>query len=597
MQDPLLYNHNHQGTSGTSGNSGARPPRNPSSRKPPATTIGRRSSGAHGSVANNSHGHSNDHGGIGSGSGLGGGSSIGGAPSSVHCSSLLLRTNGSSHRDDMSDLSGSYHHAAAVVPTGDDAGPWRHAPRTRLPAHPQPHGDHDESSFHNRRGHHHHHQQHQHQHQQQHQQHVSLCRVLPLLGDDHASGSIEVEALQSQQEDVAARIPAIMLLMDPSRKKYEVMQLWMDPHLDTIREIIQAISRNLGDWKQDYDGLFQVRNNHFSQLIHVLSAGRYDILPQEVWVAKPWSMSAKVTVGYASTLLNHLKRIGVLEYKRASDFKTLRNGLRRKPTHSHGHGSSAATNDTVLVLSAKAQRRIYVPEGILKHHHAAQFLSFVPTFEQISQVDVGDASSSVASALSDSLAEEDPIHMASLQQQQRSKLGSSDEQSETESTYSTTGTSSPRPKNKLRHYVSTYDNGGMVARTTMMDIVPNDAAPAPTHHSSFCDNASATTRASAYVLRTARTSPPSPSPSETAAASEQVRGLGRWLRALNCTKASSASSVSSSTDPDPLLLHTADYSPKPRPQRRMIDYSSDAASQSSGAPLLFSPRSDWVADE
>jgi hypothetical protein len=571
MQDPLLYNHNQ----GTTGNSGARPPRNPSSRKPPATTIGRRSSGAHGSVANNSHGHSNnDHGGIGGGS-------IGGAPSSVHCSSLLLRTNGSSHRDDMSDLSGSYHHAAAVVPTGDDAGPWRHAPRTRLPAHPQPHGDHDESSFHNRRGHHHH------------QQHVSLCRVLPLLGDDHASGSIEVEALQSQQEDAAARIPAIMLLMDPSRKKYEVMQLWMDPHLDTIREIIQAISRNLGDWKQDYDGLFQVRNNHFSQLIHVLSAGRYDILPQEVWVAKPWSMSAKVTVGYASTLLNHLKRIGVLEYKRASDFKTLRNVLRRKPNHSHGHGSSAATNDTVLVLSAKAQRRIYVPEGILKHHHAAQFLSFVPTFEQISQVDVGDASSSVASGLSDSLAEEDPIHMTSLQQQQqRSKFGSSDEQSETESTYSTTGTSSPKPKNKLRPYVSAFDNNnGMMARTTMMDVVPDAAAP--THHSSFCDNASATTRASAYVLRTARTSPPSPSPSETP--SEQTRGFTRWLRALNCTKASSASlSVSSSTDPDPLL--PADFPPKPQRPRRMID-SSDAASQSSGAPLLYSPRSDWVADE
>jgi hypothetical protein len=583
MQDPLLPS-----SYSTPGNSGARPPRNPASRKPPATTTGRRSSagalGGNISSSNSSNiitststttsANNNNHHDAGGSS-----NSVFGAPSSVHCSSLLLHRTNSSHRDDMSDLSGSYHHAAAVVPTGDDAGPWRHAPRTRLPAHPQPHGDHDESSFHNRRGY----------------TSGNLCRVLPLLLDDQAGGSIEVEALQSlhnqqqqqqqqqfqhqsQQEDAAARIPAIMLLMDPQRKKYEVMQLWMDPNLDTIREIIQAISRNLGDWKQDYDGLFQVRNNHFSQLIHVLSAGRYDILPLEVWVAKPWSMSAKVTVGYASTLLNHLKRLGVLEYKRAADFNnSLRNMIIRpkQPSYNSANNSSSGNNnDTVLVLSTKAQRRIYVPEGIMKHHHAAQFLSFVPMFEQISQVDVGDASSSVASGLSDSLAEEDPIHMTNSQHQ-RSKTGSSDDQSETESTYSTTGTSSPKPKNKLQHYVTTTNS---MARAMTM------AATDGTAHQS-CD-ASAVTRASAYVLRTTRTSPPLPSE-----VSEQARGLARWLRALNCTKSSSASSVSSA-DPDPLLPSD---SSKIRP-RRMFD-ASDAASQSSGAPLLFSSRSDWVADE
>jgi hypothetical protein len=36
---------------------------------------------------------------------------------------------------------------------------------------------------------------------------------------------------------------------------------------------------------------------------------------------------------------------------------------------------------TVLTLSELAQARIYAPDGILKHHHASEYLTFVPPFE------------------------------------------------------------------------------------------------------------------------------------------------------------------------------------------------------------------------
>jgi hypothetical protein len=52
----------------------------------------------------------------------------------------------------------------------------------------------------------------------------------------------------------------------------------------------------------------------------------------------------------------------------------------------YGVGSSTsvkpAMEDAPLLLSKRAQERAYFPEGILSHHHAVQFVSFVPPFEK-----------------------------------------------------------------------------------------------------------------------------------------------------------------------------------------------------------------------
>lgn len=161
------------------------------------------------------------------------------------------------------------------------------------------------------------------------------------------------------------RIPVILLLMDPSRKIYELLQIWIDPREDAVRDLLHVLKKNLRDsWRQDYDGIFQVRNNHFSQLIHILNIAKYDPIAGEILVAKPWSMSAKHTVGYASGLLNQLKHTGVITYQQVGP-------------------------DAALALSTKAHSRIYVPTGILKHHHACQFLAFTPPFDgPVVRVDV-----------------------------------------------------------------------------------------------------------------------------------------------------------------------------------------------------------------
>jgi hypothetical protein len=48
-------------------------------------------------------------------------------------------------------------------------------------------------------------------------------------------------------------------------------------------------------WKQNYDGLVQVRGTHFTQLINIIRVGKYDIQPHEILIAKPWGMTAKMT--------------------------------------------------------------------------------------------------------------------------------------------------------------------------------------------------------------------------------------------------------------------------------------------------------------
>jgi hypothetical protein len=359
-------------------------------------------------------------------------------PSSVHLNSppnapfSLTR--------ELSDLSGSYYNGgtngnrtALVVPLGiTTSSGWRHAQvlsTNRLPQHPQPHFIDDESSYH-------HHSRPLHKTKVQSSVLVERNEVIEVCVQDTV-----VQRFVDKN-----RTPLILLLMDPTRKCYELLQLWMDTSTDTVRDILQTINRNLVDniaWKQDYDGLFQVRNNHFSQLIHVLPAGKYDIVPGELWVCKPWSMSSKQTVSYASTCLNHLKEIGVLQYRKCSEFGPLwKQFMVFRTSHSAQHSKM---DDTVLVLSKKATQRLYVPGGILKHHHACQFLSFAPPLETPEQLLDPDAcAESTASGLSDSHTE-DGIHSEDDGAADDDKVWVTSHEEEADTTFSTTEATPLRP--------------------------------------------------------------------------------------------------------------------------------------------------------
>jgi hypothetical protein len=206
-------------------------------------------------------------------------------------------------------------------------------------------------------------------------------------------GVIEVVTEQDKytdnmMEEDHHRSPLVILLMDPGRKIYELMQLWIDVSTDTVRDVLHAVQQSLPDkWRQDYDGLFSVRNN-YNQLIHILNVSKYEVQPHEIWVAKPWSMSAKGTIGYASECLNHLKCLNVLTPVSNPRWKFVR----------------PRADDVILALSKAAQARVYVAGGIFKHHHASQFLTFVPSFETNVRVDVlgADLDDASASQLSES---------------------------------------------------------------------------------------------------------------------------------------------------------------------------------------------------
>jgi hypothetical protein len=136
--------------------------------------------------------------------------------------------------------------------------------------------------------------------------------------------------------------------------------------------VLHAIQDQLRDkpsWKTDYDGLFQVRNHSYSQLIHILDVHRYDAQPYELWVAKPWSMSAKATVSYAAGAIQRLKEMSVLKHQAPNPHRRPLPGVR------------VGGDESLLVLSPEARSRIYAPEGVLKHYHACQFLSFSPSME------------------------------------------------------------------------------------------------------------------------------------------------------------------------------------------------------------------------
>lgn len=292
--------------------------------------------------------------------------------------------NGIPLTKDLSDLSGSYMNGNTAprgtshVTTVSDQStisyqrPWRLAQvlSSREPIHPQPPGDRNDS--------------------------FANLRKSILVDDENCV----IEVVKRDAISVAnvptdhCRAPLILLLMDPGRKSFELMQLWVDVSLDTVRDVLHAIQINLGDsWRQDYDGVFQVRNNHFTQLIHILNISKYDVQPHELWIAKPWSMAAKNTVAYASGLLNQLKDIGLLCYKTGGETTTT------------GKNHPKMTESSFLVLTQEAQSRMYVPDGILKHHHACQFLTFSPPFGEnpTTRIDVLGGDMDTASQLSDSL--------------------------------------------------------------------------------------------------------------------------------------------------------------------------------------------------
>jgi len=328
---------------------------------------------------------------------------------------------------DLSDLSGSYLNGN-TAPRGANPSqvpgsvyhsdqsatsyerPWRHAKilSSREPNHPQPHNDADSAGF---------------------------IRKAMIVADQH--GDIEIvresDDMTINTMDEHHRFPMLILLMDPGRKIYELMQLWIDPSIDTVRDVLYAVQQNLSEkWRQDYDGLFSVRGKNFNQLIHILNLSKYELQPHEIWVAKPWSMSAQGTAGYASELLDHLKDFGIL----APVLNPRWNFVRPR------------TEDVILALSKAAQARVYVPGGILKHHHASQFLTFVPPFEANVRVDVlgsdpADEGSASASTLSASDARSASTSAKRSTPASASTLSASDARSASTSAKRSTPSSSP----------------------------------------------------------------------------------------------------------------------------------------------------------
>jgi len=171
------------------------------------------------------------------------------------------------------------------------------------------------------------------------------------------------------------RIPIMILLMDPSKQVYELMQIWVDRSNDSVRDLIQVLQHKLPvNWKKAYDGLFQVRGHRFTQLINIIRLVKYDIQAHEILIAKPWSMAAKVAIAIAGSAIRHLTRIGVIATDNDDSYNS------DKDRHRHRR-QQLKTDDTPLLLSKRAQDRAYFPEGILDHHHAIQFVTFSPPFE------------------------------------------------------------------------------------------------------------------------------------------------------------------------------------------------------------------------
>lgn len=158
------------------------------------------------------------------------------------------------------------------------------------------------------------------------------------------------------------RIPLLVLLMDANKKFYEILRIHVDSETDNVRDVLHSVRQNLPDqWKQDYDGLLQIRSGVSSQLIHCLSLQHYDVQPFECWIAKPWSVSAKSAGHLGENLIFHLKQVGVL--------------VEKKGTYDN--------DDSIVVLSEAAAARIYKPDETFDHYHAKDYLSFSPPFDNV----------------------------------------------------------------------------------------------------------------------------------------------------------------------------------------------------------------------
>jgi hypothetical protein len=116
-----------------------------------------------------------------------------------------------------------------------------------------------------------------------------------IVAERQHDGSAELTTVPSGSK--RHRIPVVLLLMDTNRKVYELMQIWVDKYVDFVRDVVHTMQQSIPDkWKHAYDGVFQMQGNKkFSQLINILSLEKYDAQPYEVWIAKPWSMTAKLT--------------------------------------------------------------------------------------------------------------------------------------------------------------------------------------------------------------------------------------------------------------------------------------------------------------
>ena len=199
---------------------------------------------------------------------------------------------------------------------------------------------------------------------------VAQNDVVEIFEFDNLQSSLGLDRFQIMGGQ-HTRIPVMILLIDPTKQSYELMQIWVDRAIDNIRDLVNVLQHKLPDkWKQAYDGLFQIRGNRFTQLINIIRLVKYDVQPHEILVAKPWAMTAKVTIAFAGSAIRHLTHIGVIS-KDNNDTSDDKEQYRPRPPKNE---------DAPLLLSKRAQDRAYFPEGILNHHHAMQFITFSPPF-------------------------------------------------------------------------------------------------------------------------------------------------------------------------------------------------------------------------
>jgi len=215
---------------------------------------------------------------------------------------------------------------------------------------------------------------------------VAQNDVVEIFEFDNLKSSLGLDRFQIMGGQ-HTRIPVICLLIDPQKQSYELMQIWVDRAIDSIRDLVHVLQHKLPDkWKQAYDGLFQVRGNRFTQLINIIRLVKYDVQPHEILVAKPWAMTAKVTIAFAGSAIRHLTRIGVISTE--NDIRDDKEQCRPRQSRNE---------DVPLLLNKRAQDRCYFPEGILNHHHAIQFITFSPPFESANNA-IGIPSSNLSSS-------------------------------------------------------------------------------------------------------------------------------------------------------------------------------------------------------